>query len=167
MARVSARMWYLSFSFWLISLKSTGFTDKLKAGKVKLILSWKGSEFPRILWKSPPEKWELSSPLAGVPLQPDQGLPKEGRCRPKNGHRPDASAGLLVYWLNQPSLYTVFIFLWHMSRVIQLVMFLTFHSVKCYLMTRHMTKCIWDHRQCSFLSFLLDFSEWDVLLVMI
>lgn len=46
---------------------------------------------------------------AGVQLQQIQGFPKDGRRQQKNGHRPSVYVGLLIYWLNQPSLYTIFI----------------------------------------------------------
>ena len=45
--------------------------------------------------------------------------------------------------------------------------FLTFHSVKCYLMTWYMTRYICEHKQCSFWYFPLDFLELNVLMLMI
>ena len=64
--------------------------------------------------------------FAGVQLQQVQGFPKDGRRRHRNGHSPGGYAGLLVYWSNQPSSYTICVFPWHTSCVIHLVIFLNF-----------------------------------------
>lgn len=71
-----------------------------------------------------------------------------------------------IVWVNQA--YIQFLFSYgirHASHIWWF--FLTFHSVKCYLMTRYMTRYIWEHKQCSFLSFPLDFLELNVLMLMI
>ena len=74
--------------------------------------------------------------------------------------------GSFIDWINQAYIQFLFSFgIRHASYIWWY--FLTFHSVKCYLMTQYMTRYIWEHKQCSFSYFPLDFLELNVFMLMI
>lgn len=73
-------------------------------------MCWDITEEPQRPWLPAPLPSSWKATPARVPLQADQGFLKDERHRQKNGHRPYASVELLANCLNQPSLYTIFLF---------------------------------------------------------
>lgn len=125
--------------------------------------------FPHLLpraWHSPTCSLSSWGPARGQ-LQPNRGLRKDERRRRRSGHRPDASAGCsFVNWINQAHApFSLSFGTCHASYTWWY--FLTFHSVRCYLMTRRMTRHIWGHKQCSFSYFPLDFSDLNAFMEML